>query len=179
MIEQGSAVSKNGGILLANLLQGSRSTFSYTSFSSFFAFQEGMLETPISALLSSPTVSGGFSRHDPKACAVDRPLSCNVRLGRVRPWTSLRRLRLGRVLSLLLRPLLHRTGAVLRQQDVRPIARHHRMAFNNERIVGMGRQAVLHPVPLAQRHDGDVICLTRHTVNNPTPARQSERKALS
>jgi hypothetical protein len=57
------------------------------------------------------------------------------------------------VLGLLLRPLLHRTGAVLRQQDVRPIARHHRMAFNNERIVGMGRQAVLHPVPLAQRND--------------------------
>ena len=27
------------------------------------------------------------------------------------------------------------------------------MAFNNKRIVGMGRQAVLHPVPLAQRHD--------------------------
>ena len=57
------------------------------------------------------------------------------------------------MLGLLLRPLLHRTGAVLRQQDVRPIARHHRMAFNNKRIVGMGRQAVLHPVPLAQRND--------------------------
>src|SRR5438132_14367946 len=37
-------------------LQSSSSTFYYTSFSSFCAFQEGMLETPISALLSSPTV---------------------------------------------------------------------------------------------------------------------------
>jgi hypothetical protein len=27
------------------------------------------------------------------------------------------------------------------------------MAFNNERIVGMSRQAVLHLVPLAQRND--------------------------
>ena len=36
---------------------------------------------------------------------------------------------------------------------MRPIARHHRMPFNDERIVGMGRQAVLHAVPLAQRYD--------------------------
>src|SRR5437588_12011732 len=43
-------------------LQGSRSTFSQGSFPSFFAFQEGMWDTHISALLSSPTVSGGFSR---------------------------------------------------------------------------------------------------------------------
>ena len=55
-------VSKNGGILLANLLQGSSSTFSRVSFPSPFAFQEGMWDTHISALLSSPTVSGGFSR---------------------------------------------------------------------------------------------------------------------
>ena len=73
--------------------------------------------------------------------------------GRVRPWTSSRRLRLGRVLGLPLRPLLQRTGAGLRQQHVRSIARYHRLAFNNERIVGMGRQAVLDPVPLAQRND--------------------------
>jgi hypothetical protein len=48
---------------LANLLQGSRSTFYRGSFPSFFAFKEGMWDTPISALLSSPTVSGGFVRH--------------------------------------------------------------------------------------------------------------------
>ena len=55
-------VSKNGRILLANLLQSSRSTFSCVRFPSFFAFQEGMLGTQISALLSSPTVSGRFLR---------------------------------------------------------------------------------------------------------------------
>src|SRR3989442_1064811 len=49
---------KNGRILLANLVQSSRSTFSCVSFPSFFAFQEGMWGTQISALLSSPTVSG-------------------------------------------------------------------------------------------------------------------------
>jgi hypothetical protein len=47
---------------LANLLQSSRSTFSRGSFPSFFAFKEGMWDTQMSALLSSPTVSGGFSR---------------------------------------------------------------------------------------------------------------------
>jgi hypothetical protein len=50
-------VSKNHPILLANLLQGSRSTFSCASYPSFFAFQEGMWDTQISALLNSPTVS--------------------------------------------------------------------------------------------------------------------------
>src|SRR5438105_15937351 len=50
-------VEENEGILLANLLQSSRSTFSWGSFPSFFAFQEGMWDTQISALLSSPTVS--------------------------------------------------------------------------------------------------------------------------
>jgi hypothetical protein len=42
---------------LANLFQSSRSTFSRGSFLSFFAFKEGMWDTQISALLSSPTVS--------------------------------------------------------------------------------------------------------------------------
>src|SRR5712691_5151125 len=53
---------KNLPILLANLLQSSRSTFSYLSFPSFFAFKEGMWETQILALLSSPTVSLPFLR---------------------------------------------------------------------------------------------------------------------
>jgi hypothetical protein len=43
-------VSKKGWILLANLLQRSRSTFSWGSFLSFFAFKEGILDTQISAL---------------------------------------------------------------------------------------------------------------------------------
>ena len=48
---QGSpACRKNGRILLANLLQSSRSTFSWGSLLSFFAFKEGMLGTPISVL---------------------------------------------------------------------------------------------------------------------------------
>src|SRR5205085_7736709 len=55
-------VSKKGGILLANLLHSSRSTFSCASFPSLFAFQEGICEAQISALGGSPTVSGGFSR---------------------------------------------------------------------------------------------------------------------
>ena len=41
-------------------LQRSRSTFSWESFPSFFAFQEGMLDTQILALGGWPTVSGGF-----------------------------------------------------------------------------------------------------------------------
>jgi hypothetical protein len=40
----------NARILLANLLQRSRSTFSWGSFLSFFAFKEGILDTQISAL---------------------------------------------------------------------------------------------------------------------------------
>jgi hypothetical protein len=53
---------ENGRILLANLFQGSSSTFSCASIPSFFAFKEGMWDTKISALLNSPTVSGGFLR---------------------------------------------------------------------------------------------------------------------
>ena len=52
------ACPENGRILLANVLQSSSRTFSCVSFSSIFAFKEGMWETPISALGGSPTVSG-------------------------------------------------------------------------------------------------------------------------
>jgi hypothetical protein len=45
---------------LANLLQRSRSTFSWGSFVSFFAFKDGILDTQISALGGWPTVP-----HDP------------------------------------------------------------------------------------------------------------------
>ena len=58
-------VSQKGGILLANLLQGSKSTFSWGSFLSFFAFKEGMLGTPISVRGGWPTVSGGFRETTP------------------------------------------------------------------------------------------------------------------
>ena len=51
-------IHTNGRILLANLLQSSKSTFSCVSFPGLFAFQEGLWDTHISALLSSPTVSG-------------------------------------------------------------------------------------------------------------------------
>src|SRR5438105_14884617 len=54
-------VWENLRILLANQLQSSGSTFSCVSFPSFFAFQEGMWDTQISALPSSPTVSGRFA----------------------------------------------------------------------------------------------------------------------
>src|SRR5262249_42121022 len=53
-------VSKKGGILLANPLQSSSSTFSWGSFLGFFAFKEGMWDTQIAALGGWPTVSGGF-----------------------------------------------------------------------------------------------------------------------
>src|SRR4029077_15812915 len=49
-------------ILLANLLQSSRSTFSWGSFPSFFAFKAGMLNTQISAPGGWPTVSLHFLR---------------------------------------------------------------------------------------------------------------------
>ena len=49
--------ANNGRILLANLLQGSGSTFACVCFPSFFAFQDGMWDTQFSALLSSPTVT--------------------------------------------------------------------------------------------------------------------------
>src|SRR5262245_47002532 len=51
------AVVKNGVILLANLFQGSSSSFSCTRFPRCCAFQAGMWDTHISALLSSPTVA--------------------------------------------------------------------------------------------------------------------------
>ena len=51
----------NARILLANLLQSARSTFSCEGFLSFFAFKEDMLNTPISALRGWPTVSARFS----------------------------------------------------------------------------------------------------------------------
>jgi hypothetical protein len=51
-------------LLLANLLQSSRSTFYCGSFPSFFAFQEGIWDPQISALLGSPTVSGRFCACD-------------------------------------------------------------------------------------------------------------------
>jgi hypothetical protein len=54
--------SLNERILLANLLQSSRSTLSRGSFLSFFAFKEGMLDTQISALGGWPTVSERFLR---------------------------------------------------------------------------------------------------------------------
>ena len=57
------SVSLNGELLLANPLQSSSSTFSWGSFLSFFAFQDGMLGTQISARGGWPTVSGDFSRH--------------------------------------------------------------------------------------------------------------------
>jgi hypothetical protein len=41
---------EKGPILLVNLLQRSRSTFSWGSFLSFFAFKDGILDTQISAL---------------------------------------------------------------------------------------------------------------------------------
>jgi hypothetical protein len=56
-------ISRNVWILLANLLQGSRSTFSRANFPSFFAFKEGMWDTHISALWSSPTVSVRLMQH--------------------------------------------------------------------------------------------------------------------
>src|SRR4030095_13786210 len=58
----------NGGILLANLLQSSRSTFSRGSFLSFFAFKEGMLGTPISVLGGWPTVSACLSERGRVRC---------------------------------------------------------------------------------------------------------------
>ena len=55
-----NAPQKNARILLANLLQRSRSTFSWGSFLSFFAFQEGMLDTQTLALGGWPTVSARY-----------------------------------------------------------------------------------------------------------------------
>src|SRR5437763_16766450 len=56
--QEAPACRRNGQILLANLLQSSRSTLSRGSFLSFLAFKEGMLSTPISVLGGWPTVSG-------------------------------------------------------------------------------------------------------------------------
>src|SRR5262249_52232059 len=78
-------VSKNGGILLANVLQSSSRTFSCVSFPSVFAFKEGIWDTPISALGGSPTVSRGFSRHDKRS----KNTKCQSALTFVRCWTDL------------------------------------------------------------------------------------------
>jgi hypothetical protein len=74
----------NRRILLANLLQSSRSTFSRGSFPSFFAFQEGMMDTHISALGGWPTVSaryrgtmreGPYCQHDVHRNAIQKSMS--------------------------------------------------------------------------------------------------------
>ena len=51
-------VSQKEGILLANLLHSSMSTFSWESLHSLFAFKEGMWDTQISGLGGWATVSG-------------------------------------------------------------------------------------------------------------------------
>src|SRR5262249_54863384 len=56
-----TSCADHGRILLVNLLQRSRRTFSWESFLSFFAFKEGMVDTQISALGDWPTVSGRFA----------------------------------------------------------------------------------------------------------------------
>ena len=56
----GRSLAQNRPILLANVFQSSRSTLCHINFPNFFAFKEGMGGTPISALLSSPTVSARF-----------------------------------------------------------------------------------------------------------------------
>jgi hypothetical protein len=53
--------AKTVRILLVNLLQSSRSTFSRGNLLSFFAFKEGMLGTPSSVLGGWPTVSVSIS----------------------------------------------------------------------------------------------------------------------
>ena len=63
----------NGRILLANLLQSSRSTFSRGSFLSFLAFKEGMWDTQISALGGSPTVSGRYLTSFPTESSSSSP----------------------------------------------------------------------------------------------------------
>jgi hypothetical protein len=65
-------VSFKDRILLANLLQRSRSTCSWGSFLSFFAFKEGILDTQISALGGWPTVSDRFLGHLTTRCGVRR-----------------------------------------------------------------------------------------------------------
>ena len=79
-------VWENDGIRLANPLQSSRSTFSWRSFLSFFAFQAGIWSTPISALLSSPTVSDRLSaqRRSASLLSTSHPgISQNTRSMRV------------------------------------------------------------------------------------------------
>ena len=82
-------------ILLVNLLQSSRSTFSWGSFLSFFAFKEGMLGTPISVLGGWPTVSARYLHMMPEGqCCRDNVYGnsvhkMNVELGVARGfWTA-------------------------------------------------------------------------------------------
>src|SRR5262245_19230938 len=91
------SVLKNLPIILANLLQRSRSTFSRGSFLSFFAFKEGMWDTPISTLGGWPTVvhepglstayenSGLFSGESLMSLALTTRYACSERDGRHRP----------------------------------------------------------------------------------------------
>src|SRR5215510_6336693 len=55
-------------------LQSSKRTFSWGSFLSFFAFKEGMWDTQISALLSSPTISGRLQDKGARSLSPQRPL---------------------------------------------------------------------------------------------------------
>jgi len=63
-----NAPQKNARILLVNLLQSSRSTFSWGGFLRFFVFFEGMLDTQISAPGGWPTVSARYLHTFPSVC---------------------------------------------------------------------------------------------------------------
>src|SRR5215216_4630129 len=59
----GSGEGNPHELLLANLLQGSRSTFLASVSQAFLPSKKGMLNIPISVLGGWPTVSGRFSRY--------------------------------------------------------------------------------------------------------------------
>src|SRR5438132_37903 len=70
----------NGRILLANLLQSSRSTLSRGSFLSFLAFKEGMLSTLISETIASlPGFGMAPEGH------LSYSFGPNIRTGRTKP----------------------------------------------------------------------------------------------
>src|SRR5436190_20139558 len=70
-------VSKIGRILLANLFQSSRSTFSCVSFPSVFAFQDDMWDTHISARGVRQQYRGVF---------VKNPVRMHARAGKGSPY---------------------------------------------------------------------------------------------
>ena len=157
-------------ILLANLLQSSKSTFSRGSFLSFFAFKEGMLGTPISARGGWPTVSArllyNFTTPRFGAKLPDTPatgltwVSNNSFQESVSAWLLWRRFFDTPYTAVLLKALVRITGCY----RVFMVRQHGLRAHNHQRVPGgcmLGHNRCRIPSGRLTSHPPGAMCSLR------------------